>query len=239
MPQPAPGRAGLRKIRLDERGLRLQPVPEQRAVCVQKNGRTGLFAGERPVAVDRLRQSRRDAAGEYDQIAVRQPGGQLFKKRVRRPGRDRRARFVDVGIGMLHRVDELEVGARFVLRKKKQSLHADRLQGVCDALPGGAAEDGGCDARLCERVQDFGNIDALPAGIGAQGGDAVDLAGAEIRDLNSLVQRGIEGNGIDHCAASVRRDLQIFCLNIAQKKPHKQVTSLLMRLPLSKKLRLF
>jgi len=58
-------------------------------------------------------------------------------------------------------------------------------------------------AQLCDHLA---NIDALATGISTHTGDSVYSVQREVRDLNGLVQRRIQSNGVDHGNNSLLHD---------------------------------
>jgi len=104
-------------------------------------------------------------------------------------------------MGVVDRVHDFEVGTRLALGKGGVHTNPVGLECGLDPCAGVAGEDGPRLGDAAELLDDLRDVDALAAGVAAELNDAVDLIDLEVGNLSGLVERGVEGNGVDHLSS--------------------------------------
>ena len=112
--------------------------------------------------------------------------------------RDGQTRLVDVGVGVVFRVDDLQVRAGLAGHETEVVGKPFTVQCILNgfaAVTGQNADSLAGPTQLCDHLAD---VDALATGIGTHLGNPVYGVQRKVRDLNGLVQRRIQCYGVDH-----------------------------------------
>ena len=119
-------------------------------------------------------------------MQVRGRAGKHFLQRFLAHGR---ARLVDIGIGMVHGVDHLQVGARILGHLREIAGNARLGQAILDKAARAAAQNAAGHAVRAQGLEHLGHVDALAARIQPHGLHAVDLIHGKAGQGDGLVQR--------------------------------------------------
>ena len=193
-------------VGFDQIGSSLQPLCQQLAVCIQKDLCPCLFAGFHPCVVGVLGGTLRQAACQHHDIPLFQFLQQVVQQGGQLRGIYLDARLVDVGVGVVFRVDDLQVRAGLAGHETEVVGKPFTVQCVLNgfaAVTGQNADSLAGPTQLCDHLAD---VDALATGIGTHLGDPVYGVQRKVRDLNGLVQRRIQCYGVDHGNNSLLHD---------------------------------
>ena len=202
LPAHQPGQ--LVVVGLDEVGRGPEPFGQEVPVGVEKDLGPRRLAGGCPGAVGVPRRAGRQAARQHHNVPDAEGCRQLCQQGVQLGGGDGGAGLVDVGVGVVCRVDDLQVAAGlagFGVAEIAVEAEGAELRG--QGAAGLAGQKAGGPAGPAQLGDDLGDVDPLAAGVGAQRGDAVDGVEGEMGYLHRFIQRRVEGDGIDHGVTSL------------------------------------
>ena len=185
-------------IGLDHCRARLRTGDQQRCISVHIYFDPVLLEASDPVGENSICRSGRRFAGQNDDVTGFCGRSGFFKHALQHFLADRRARLVDVSIGVTDRIDHLEVRTRILRDPGKITGNAHFLKRVLNITARAAAQNAGGQTVGTQCLEHLGYIDALSARIQTQALNTVDLIHGKTGQNHSLVQRRGQRNGDNH-----------------------------------------
>ena len=190
---------GLALVRGDDRGAGAQPGQHRLALGVEDDGDAALAQVLDQARVEVAPAPGRQAAGEHADPRAAGEVVEPLDEALDLLRADRRAALVDLGLLARGRVDHRQVDPRLAGDPGEVGEHRLLAELLEHPGAGRAAGEAGGDHRPAEQAERAGDVDPLAAGDGAALDRAVAVAEAEVRHRDGAVDRGVEGDGEDHC----------------------------------------
>src|SRR6185312_3221598 len=162
-------------------------------------------------AVDVGLDAAREAAGDHAQLRAAREVEQLVAEQLHLALGDGGTALVDLRLHAGRRVEHGGVRARFLADADEVGQHRLGRERVDDARAGRAAGEAGGDHGAPEQLDLARDVDALPAGHRRLRDRAMAAADAEVRHLERLVDRRVEGDRDDHDAVSISTRRRPLC----------------------------